>query len=111
MIVLFKDRETFDACVGTQTPQGLDGLVVLDTGLWLYQAPQYQDGQYTGMHPVNLTSPAVADDGRCAICHPFSEGELQQMAVLWQTEIDAGDTEFHDTLPEDWKWEEIEEEE
>jgi len=108
VIVTFANRETFNSCVGQMTPQGLDGLVVLDSGLWLYQSPQYQDGEYTGMHPVNLTSPAVADDGRCAVCHPFSEEEIEQMSSYWADEIASGAVEFHDALPDGW-WGELSE--
>lgn len=91
MLVLFKDKFVYDRAVNEA--------IVLDSGLWLYQGPGGKD-----LSPINLGSPAIGADGRCAICHPFSEGELQQMAVLWDEEIQTGDIEFHDELPEDWKW-------
>lgn len=96
MLVLFKDKFVYDRAVGDA--------VVLDSGLWLYQGPTKD-----GISPINLGSPAIDATGRCAICHPFSEDELQQMAVLWEEEIGTGEIEFHDSLPENWKWAEINE--
>ena len=95
MIVVFKDRSTCDAC--------LAGITVTDGGVWLFQGPRYgTDGEYLGMNPVNLYQPLVGADGRCAMCHPFSEDDLCQMAVYWESEVKSGAVEFHDALPKDW---------
>ena len=40
--------------------------------------------------------PAKSEDGRVAICHRFTEGDLEYLV--------AGGAEIRDTLPEDWQY-------
>ena len=97
MIVVFKDRATCDAC--------LAGITVTDGGVWLFQGPRYgTDGEYLGMNPTNLYTPLTGADGRCAMCHPFSEDDVVQMATFWASEVKSGAVEFHDCMPADWKY-------
>jgi hypothetical protein len=102
MIIVFRDRATCDAC--------LQDLTVTDGGVWLYQAPRYDEaGNYIGMKPTNLYQPLVGADGRCAISHGFSEDDIVQMATYWASEIKSGMVEFHESLPPDWAYPNLEE--
>lgn len=97
MIVVFANRTVCDAC--------LAGLTVTDGGVWLFQGPVYDEkGVYTGMNKDNIYQPLVGADGRCAMCHAFSEDDAVQMTTYWKTEVGKGDVEFHDEMPADWKY-------
>lgn len=45
---------------------------------------------------VLIGEPTQSEDGRVAICHRFTEGDLEYLV--------AGGAEIRDTLPEDWQY-------
>ena len=49
---------------------------------------------------TQIGEPAQSEDGRVAICHTFTEGDLAHL-----TESGA---EIRETMPEDWQYPEVE---
>jgi hypothetical protein len=49
---------------------------------------------------TQIGEPAQSEDGRVAICHTFTEGDLAHL-----TESGA---EIRETIPEDWQYPEVE---
>jgi hypothetical protein len=50
---------------------------------------------------TQIGEPAQSEDGRVAICHTFTEGDLEYLVT--------GGAEIRETIPEDWQFPEIEE--
>jgi hypothetical protein len=45
---------------------------------------------------TQIGEPAQSEDGRVAICHTFTEGDLEYLVT--------GGAEIKDTMPEDWQY-------
>jgi hypothetical protein len=50
---------------------------------------------------TQIGEPAQSEDGRVAICHAFTEGDLEYLT--------ARGAEIREDMPEDWQFPEIEE--
>jgi hypothetical protein len=49
---------------------------------------------------TQIGEPAQSEDGRVAICHTFTEGDLEYLVT--------GGAEIRETIPEDWQYPEVE---
>lgn len=85
MIVMFKTKALFD--------QIAEEIVVTESGIYTYQGVRFDR---------NLYSPCMGADGRCAMCHAFSEED----EAFLRTYCEGFDVVFveGDKLPSDWQY-------
>lgn len=88
MIVIFKDKALFD--------QIAEEVTVTESGVWTYQGDRYVKNAY---------QPCMGADGRCAMCHNFSEED----EAFLRTYCEGLDVQFleGDALPGDWVYPEV----
>lgn len=83
MVIVFKTLSLFN--------QIAEEITVTESGVWTYQGIRFTKNLYT---------PCQGADGRCAMCHNFSEED----EAFLKTYCDGLDVQFveGDKLPADW---------
>ena len=87
-VIVFKDKATADLVAKeiAATPFG---------GVWLWYQPEEDRNEIVYLQGA---------DGRCAMCHPFSESDRAWLEVYLEEFIASGDVQILDAVPADWRY-------
>jgi len=103
MIIIFPTKAIADEML-------LDLAATPNDGVWVYYNPEKtyetwdeEAEEMVTKHYPNVISYNQADDGRCAIAHPFSQSEIEWLQEWWDDDgALLNGVLFVDKLPEGW---------
>ena len=105
MIIIFPGKEIADEML-------LDLAATPNDSVWVWYDPDriYQKWNedtevYETKQCPNAISYNLADDGRCAIAHPFSPDDIDWLQNYWDDGVGGYESGvlFVDSLPDDWR--------